>query len=65
MLGRDLSEVIIIDNSPACYIFQPNNAIPITSWFDDFEDDELMELVPFLRELKECKDVSLVLDSSL
>ena len=29
-LGRDISESIIIDNSPASYIFHPNNAVPIS-----------------------------------
>lgn len=28
-LGRDLNKVIIIDNSPASYIFHPNNAVRI------------------------------------
>ena len=28
-LGRDLSQVIIIDNSPASYIFHPDNAVSI------------------------------------
>ncbi|KAJ3121078.1 hypothetical protein HK101_006792, partial [Irineochytrium annulatum] len=30
-LGRDLKDVIILDNSPASYIFHPTNAIPISS----------------------------------
>lgn len=28
-LGRDLSQVLIVDNSPASYIFHPENAV---SW---------------------------------
>jgi len=50
-LGRDLHNVIIIDNSPASYIFHPENAVPVTSWFDDPDDTELRELIPFLRTL--------------
>lgn len=34
-LGRPISESIIIDNSPASYVFHPNNAVPISSWFND------------------------------
>lgn len=30
-----MSECIIIDNSPASYVFHPNNAVPISSWFND------------------------------
>eukprot|EP00833_Pecoramyces_ruminatium_P001099 jgi/Orpsp1_1/1175131/evm.model.c7180000052740.1 len=33
-LGRNLKHVIILDNSPASYIFHPTNAIPVTSWFN-------------------------------
>ena len=64
-LGRDLKDVIIIDNSPASYIFHPINAIPITSWFNDLNDTELRDLVPFLEELKSVPDVTKVLDNSM
>ena len=36
-LGRDLSRVIIVDNSPASYIFHPDNAVSFNqSWFISF-----------------------------
>uniref|UniRef100_A0A3Q3BIE7 protein-serine/threonine phosphatase n=1 Tax=Kryptolebias marmoratus TaxID=37003 RepID=A0A3Q3BIE7_KRYMA len=50
-LGRDLSKVIIIDNSPASYIFHPENAVPVVSWFDDMSDTELLDLIPFFERL--------------
>lgn len=34
-LGRPIGETIIIDNSPASYIFHPKNALPTSSWFSD------------------------------
>jgi RNA polymerase II subunit A small phosphatase-like protein len=34
-LGRPIGETIIIDNSPASYIFHPRNACPCSSWFND------------------------------
>jgi RNA polymerase II subunit A small phosphatase-like protein len=63
-LGRNLKHVIILDNSPASYIFHPTNAIPVTSWFNDMEDNELFELIPFLMDLQKVDNVTLVLDSN-
>jgi RNA polymerase II subunit A small phosphatase-like protein len=40
-MGRSLNEIIIVDNSPICYCLQPENAVPIKSWFDDQSDTEL------------------------
>ena len=34
-LGRRIEDVILIDNSPNSYRLQPENAIPIISWYDD------------------------------
>ncbi|KAK9448982.1 phosphoprotein phosphatase-like protein [Limtongia smithiae] len=63
-LGRPLQSIIILDNSPASYIFHPQHAVPISSWFSDAHDNELLDLVPFLEDLArtELLDVSLVLD---
>jgi len=36
LLGRDLKDVIIIDNSPTSYLFQPENAFATKSWYDDY-----------------------------
>jgi len=60
-LGRDLTKVIIIDNSPASYFFHPDNAVPCTSWFDDANDTELLELIPFFEKLAACDNVYSVL----
>ncbi|XP_041421695.1 CTD small phosphatase-like protein isoform X1 [Xenopus laevis] len=56
-LGRELSKVIIIDNSPASYIFHPENAVPVQSWFDDMTDTELLDLIPFFEELSKEENV--------
>lgn len=62
LLGRPLDQVCIIDNSPVAYLFQPRNAIPILSWFDDPADEELMKLVPILQQMATSRDVYEVLD---
>ncbi|XP_064465954.1 carboxy-terminal domain RNA polymerase II polypeptide A small phosphatase 1-like isoform X2 [Ornithodoros turicata] len=63
-LGRDLHRVVIIDNSPASYIFHPDNAVPVGSWFDDMSDTELRDLVPFFEKLSKVDDVYTVLRNS-
>lgn len=57
-LGRSLKDVIIIDNSAMSYLYQPDNALPIKSWFEDPQDRELLELVPVLEFLADLDDVT-------
>ncbi|KAI9569634.1 HAD-like domain-containing protein, partial [Boletus coccyginus] len=64
-LGRPIADTIILDNSPASYIFHPNNAVPVSSWFNDPHDTELTDLCPFLTDLAEVRDVRGVLDGGL
>jgi RNA polymerase II subunit A small phosphatase-like protein len=60
-----MEDSIIIDNSPASYVFHPNNAVPISSWFNDPHDTELTDLIPFLTDLATTDDVRAVLDANL
>ncbi|XP_077365135.1 CTD (carboxy-terminal domain, RNA polymerase II, polypeptide A) small phosphatase-like a isoform X1 [Festucalex cinctus] len=62
-LGRELGKVIIVDNSPASYIFHPENAVPVQSWFDDMADTELLELLPIFEGLSKEGDVYSLLQS--
>ena len=39
------------------YELQPDNAIPIISWFDDGRDRELEKLAPLLEELADVREV--------
>lgn len=47
-LGRDLKNCILLDNNPDCYLFQPENAIPINSWYDDPSDMDLEHVLGIL-----------------
>ena len=50
-IGRDLKDVIIIDNADFSYLFQPENAMPCLSWYDDPRDTELLDMIPILQAL--------------
>ena len=57
IVGRPAHSCFLVDNSPACYLLQPKQGLPIESWFDDQGDTELLKLLPFLESLAECEDV--------
>mmetsp|Transcript_70056 Transcript_70056/g.146074 ORF Transcript_70056/g.146074 Transcript_70056/m.146074 type:complete len:301 (-) Transcript_70056:80-982(-) len=56
-LGRDLNKIIIVDNSPTSYMLQPQNAVPISSWFDDMTDNQLNILLPWFLDVADRDDV--------
>ena len=60
-IGRNPKDVFIIDNSPTAYYFQPENALPIISWYDDKEDRCLYEYIPFLIAIATVDDVRVIL----
>eukprot|EP01016_Furgasonia_blochmanni_P038303 TRINITY_DN4610_c0_g2_i4.p1 TRINITY_DN4610_c0_g2~~TRINITY_DN4610_c0_g2_i4.p1 ORF type:complete len:396 (-),score=77.28 TRINITY_DN4610_c0_g2_i4:356-1453(-) len=59
-LGRDLKDVIIIDNSPNSFKLHQGNAIRVENFIDDREDRELLEMLPFVEFLAEMHDVRFV-----
>jgi Dullard-like phosphatase family protein len=52
-LGVPLDRVIIVDNTPSAYALQPENGVPIASWYGDPNDTALRDLAPRLRILAE------------
>ena len=56
-LGRDLKNIIIVDNSPLAYLLNSDNGLPILTWFDDKYDQELYKITPVLEFLSEVPDV--------
>ncbi|KAI3872978.1 hypothetical protein MKW92_039722 [Papaver armeniacum] len=57
IFGVDLSNVILVDNSPTNFCLQKDNGIPIESWYIDPRDEELSTLLPFLERLDAADDV--------
>ena len=56
-LGRDLKDVIIVDNSPMAYLLNSDNGLPILTWFEDKSDRELYKICPILEFLSLVPDV--------
>ena len=56
-LGRDLKDVVIVDNSPMSYALNPENGLPILTWFEDKDDRELYNISSILEFLSFVPDV--------
>ena len=56
-LGRNMKDLIILDNSPVAYMFQPENAMPCVSWYDNLADRELPRTALLLERLAYEEDV--------
>lgn len=64
-MGREIQKLVIVDNSPNSYAFQPQNAVPIGSWFDDQNDRELLDLIPLLAELAKVPSIPTAIVATL
>ena len=49
IFDRKINNMIIIDNNPLSYDHNIENGIPILSWYEDSNDNELMKLLPILK----------------
>lgn len=64
-MGRDPSQMILVDNSPHSYAFQPENALPIGTFIDDMEDEELLDCLDTLLAVELASDVRPALAAEL
>lgn len=54
---RDLSDLVLVDNSVYSFAFQLENGVPIVSFYDEKDDDEMTHLMYYLELLADCDDV--------
>jgi carboxy-terminal domain RNA polymerase II polypeptide A small phosphatase len=57
VLGRDMKDTILIDNSPTSYMLQPECGLPILSWYDDMQDRVLLDYIPMLTEMAKINEI--------
>lgn len=57
VLGRDMKDTILIDNSPTSYMLQPECGLPILSWYEDMNDRVLMDYLPLLIEMAKIDEI--------
>ena len=55
-IGRNAKDAMILDNSPSAYMLQPEQAIPIVSWYEDIKDKQLFDLIPLFIQLSQIND---------
>ena len=56
-IGQNFKDIIIVDNNPNSYLNNQENGIPIITWYDNFNDNELVKLIPVLEYLSKVNDV--------
>ena len=55
--NRSLKDLIIVDNAAYSFAYQLDNGIPIVSWHDDPYDEELYNLMDYVKALAVADDV--------
>ena len=61
-LGRNLKDVIIIDNNPVSYTLNKMNGLPILTWHSIQSDNELIKLIPLLLYLTNVGDIRVIIN---
>ena len=56
-IGKNFKDIIIIDNNPISFIMNQDNGLPIMTWYENMNDNELIKLIPLLEYLSNVNDV--------
>lgn len=54
---RKIQDIILVDNAIYSYFFNMDNGIPCLPYYEDPQDNQLQQLIPFLKKLANVKDV--------
>lgn len=54
--NRSLENMLLVDNAAYSYFYQLENGIPIIPYYDDKEDEELLQLIHYIRDIIEIKE---------
>ena len=49
--------MVLVDNSVYSFAYQVDNGIPIISFYNDQQDEELLHLMYYFRLIVDCEDV--------
>lgn len=55
--NRDIKDVVLLDNYVHSFAFNLDNGIPILEWRGESNDDELLHMMDYLREVAKESDV--------
>lgn len=58
ILGRDLKNVLIVDNAPYAFAAQISNGYPIIPFYDYKDDKELLKLEEYLNVIAKVEDIT-------
>lgn len=55
--NRNLSDLMLIDNSPHTYVFHKTNGVPIIPFYDNYDDKELLKLIAYCKNIQHSEDL--------
>jgi CTD small phosphatase-like protein 2 len=55
--NRNLANILLVDNAAYSYFYQLENGIPIIPFYDDKDDNELVQLIDYLRAMIKLKQL--------
>lgn len=55
--GRSFKEMVLVDNASYSFAYQIENGIPIIPFYDSKNDDQLLKLSKYLKELNKSDDI--------